>query len=184
AILNQLSENDFYPVISDIHVVSSHQLTERFVEQLSQLAPFGMANEEPVFLVQSKASQVRQIGQEKNHLKVQFKEEGRVFDAIGFQLGHLYPFISNDAILSVVGKLQVKAWDGTRSVQLRLEDMAIDDWQLFDNRWKWIKRSAEPCLQAVENAVLIEQSQEQEILRQVKENREHIDHITYSNKDI
>ncbi|HLR54534.1 MAG TPA: single-stranded-DNA-specific exonuclease RecJ [Pseudogracilibacillus sp.] len=184
AILNQLSENDFYPVISDIHVVSSHQLTERFVEQLSQLAPFGMANEEPVFLVQSKASQVRQIGQEKNHLKVQFKEEGRVFDAIGFQLGHLYPFISNDAILSVVGKLQINEWNGTRTVQMLLEDMAIEDWQLFDNRGKSIKRSAEPYLQAVENAVLIGQSQEQEILKQVKENREHIDLITYSNKDI
>src|SRR5699024_7260417 len=65
-----------------------------------------------------------------------------------------------------------------------LEDMAIEDWQLFDNRGKSIKRSAEPYLQAVENAVIIGQSQEQENLKQVKENREHIDLITYSNKDI
>src|SRR5699024_12431662 len=134
----------------------------------------------------SKASQVRQIGQEKNHLKVQFKEEGRVFDAIGFQLGHLYPFISNDAILSVVGKLQINEWNGTRTVQMLLEGMAIEDWQLFDNREKSIKRRAEPYLQAVGNAVVIGQTREQEILKQVEESREHDDLITYiskSNKD-
>lgn len=181
AIFQQLSENDFYPVISNIHVVSNHQLTERFVNQLGRLAPFGMANEEPVFLVEGKASQIRQIGQKKDHLKIQFKEEGRVFDAIGFQLGHLFPFISEDAALSLVGKLQINEWNGNRTVQMLVEDLAIKDWQLFDERGKPVSRSVEPYLDTVGSAVLAGQSQEH--LKQMRENREHIDVITYSNKD-
>src|SRR5699024_1362789 len=104
--------------------------------EISQLAPFGMSNPKPVFHLKGIPTDVRQIGSLKNHLKFQFKQNGINIDGIGFGIGDLYPHISPQTPVSVIGELSINEWNGMRKPQLVIQDMQITEWQLFDHRGK------------------------------------------------
>lgn len=110
------------------------EMTERLVEQINGFSPFGMGNEEPTFILRDVPTQIRQIGQEQNHLKLQFKTEKKIIDAIGFQIGHVAPLLSVDTDLALAGSLQINEWNGNRTVQMLIKDIAVNEWQLFDYR--------------------------------------------------
>jgi single-stranded-DNA-specific exonuclease len=67
------------------------EITPRFVRILREFAPFGPANMRPTFLTRNVeiAGVPRIVG--KNHLRFKARQNGTVFDAIGFGLGHLLP---------------------------------------------------------------------------------------------
>lgn len=130
-------------------------LTEDLVHKLRALAPFGMGNEEPLFEIRAKPSQVRQIGQNNNHLKLQYKLQDRHIDAIGFQKGNYYYFLSERTELSVVGKLQINEWNGMRTVQILIEDLAVDEWQLFDYRSKQQEKNFIPYLNHYDHNLIV-----------------------------
>jgi single-stranded-DNA-specific exonuclease len=64
-------------------------LTPRFIRILKEFAPFGPSNMRPTFLARNIEIQgsPRIVG--KNHLRFKAKQNGTVFDAIGFGLGDL-----------------------------------------------------------------------------------------------
>jgi len=111
-------------------------INENVIEEISMLAPFGMGNPKPLFQVKSIPSDIRQLGAEKNHLKMQMTENGASIDLIAFQMGELYWKIASHTPVSIVGELGMNEWNGNRKVQLRVEDIQINNWQLFDYRGK------------------------------------------------
>lgn len=64
-------------------------ITPRFVRILREFAPFGPANMRPTFLARGieVAGTPRVVG--KNHLRMKLRQNGAIFDAIGFGLGSL-----------------------------------------------------------------------------------------------
>lgn len=113
---------------------------EHMVDEISQLSPFGMGNPKPLFHVKQTPIDVRQLGAQKNHLKMQMEENGVVLDCIAFQMGHLYWNIAPQSTVSLVGELGINEWNGNRKIQLRVEDIQINEWQLFDYRGKQSSR--------------------------------------------
>lgn len=132
----QLTEEDYKRQIKVSKSISVKDMTEELIHQISMLAPFGIENEEPIFHVKATPTTVRQIGQEKNHLKIQFKENNHAVEALGFGYGHYYYVLSEHTPVSIVGKLQINEWNGIRTVQMMIEDLAMDEWLLFDYRGK------------------------------------------------
>ncbi|MGA9117188.1 MAG: single-stranded-DNA-specific exonuclease RecJ [Bacteroidota bacterium] len=67
------------------------EVTPRFVRILNEFAPFGPGNMRPVFLARDLEvmGTPRIVG--KNHLRFRVRQNGRVFDAIGFGCGELLP---------------------------------------------------------------------------------------------
>lgn len=114
--------------------LSIHELTEQLVHEIEQFAPFGVGNERPIFYVEGVPEQIRQIGQNERHLKLQFKTDDRIVEAIGFQFGHVAPYIAKDSTVSLVGELQINEWNGRTTVQINIFDLAVQEWQLFDDR--------------------------------------------------
>src|SRR5699024_2067381 len=55
---------------------------------------------------------------------------------IGFNMGNLYHHISPQAQVSIVGELGINEWNGNKKAQLVMQDLQIDEWQLFDLRGK------------------------------------------------
>src|SRR5699024_1257031 len=90
--------------------------TESFLQDLEKLATFGMANEQPNFLVEAIPNTVRQIGQQNKHLKMSFNTETNTVEAIGFQFGNHYYFLSEGVPVQLVGKLEINEWNGNTSV--------------------------------------------------------------------
>ncbi|MFC4558923.1 single-stranded-DNA-specific exonuclease RecJ [Virgibacillus kekensis] len=132
----ELSEEDFSQETEISRTIAIPEINEELVNEVKQLAPFGMANPKPVFHINHLPADIRQIGTRKNHLKLQFRDAQRALEGIGFGLGDLYHHISPKTKLSVVGELGINEWNGIRKAQIIIRDMRIDERQVFDHRGK------------------------------------------------
>lgn len=118
------------------HSITVEQMTEELVAEIAKFAPFGMDNERPLFHLEAVPTQVRKLGQEGRHLKLQFKQADRFVEGIGFSFGKYAPLIAENSHVSLVGELQLNEWNGRITVQMNIQDIAVNQWQLFDYRGK------------------------------------------------
>ncbi|WP_026906312.1 single-stranded-DNA-specific exonuclease RecJ [Paucisalibacillus globulus] len=135
-ISQELSSEDFKQEILISKTLELSDVTEELIDDISLLAPFGMANPKPKFTIHSKPVDVRQLGNMKKHLKLLFKDDKYSIEGIAFGMGDLFHCISPNATVSIVGELGINEWNGIRKPQLVVEDMRINEWQLFDHRGK------------------------------------------------
>jgi single-stranded-DNA-specific exonuclease len=132
-----LTGEDFTPLMNVDITCSIDDVSVATIEEMLQLAPFGVGNPKPlVCLEEVSLQQIRKIGSAMNHLKVIFEKEGQVLDAVGFGYGYLADEISPLSTVKVVGELSINEWNGFRKPQLMLKDAAVEEWQLFDFRGK------------------------------------------------
>lgn len=131
-------------------VVDEEDLTIENIEELRQLAPFGTDNPKPTFQMDNVLVQtVRKIGADGTHLKMSVQLNQTSLDTIGFGFGELADRISVNTRLSTVGKLEINEWNGSRKLQLRIEDVAVRGTQCFDYRGTqipetlWSKQNAD-----------------------------------------
>src|SRR5699024_10726458 len=129
------------------------------------------------FHFKSKPSQIRQIGQDKSHLKMQFNKENFRLEAIGFRYGHLFPLLSSNIEVDIVGKLQINEWNGNRTVQLVIEDLAILNWQLFDYRGRKSLSTIQPYISFFDQNLMLGNNPEQ--LKEYIGDRNDITIVTY-----
>ncbi|WP_214842605.1 single-stranded-DNA-specific exonuclease RecJ [Exiguobacterium sp. s150] len=114
-----------------------NDVTLDLIAEINKLAPFGMGNPSPrVVVADARLRDIRQIGRDNSHLKVQLAGDKRELDGIGFGFGHIISEISKMAHVSLMGSLQVNEWNGMRKPQLMIQDMRVDDFQVFDYRGK------------------------------------------------
>ncbi|KMK75722.1 single-stranded-DNA-specific exonuclease RecJ [Alkalihalobacillus pseudalcaliphilus] len=130
-----LSEDDFIPVKQIDLVASVDEISLDIIKQMKSLAPFGVSNPTPkIMLEKAHISEMKKIGSESNHLKLQFNQNGTSLDGIGFHFGYAYDQISVQDQVSAVGTLSINEWNGHIKPQLMIEDIAVTEWQLFDWR--------------------------------------------------
>lgn len=87
--LNQnctLNIEDFYEKVAIDMVLPFSEISEKLVEELRILEPFGMGNEKPLFAVKNaRVSDMRLLGKRKNVLKMRLRDDsGVVLDALRF----------------------------------------------------------------------------------------------------
>ncbi len=153
-VFTQLTDEDFKQVIHISSPITMDLMTEELVQRITSFAPFGMGNEEPNFYFKGKPTQLRQIGQDNKHLKLQFAGQTRI-EAIGFGIGRLYYSISPNSEIEIVGKLQLNEWNGNRTVQILIEDLAVNDWQLLDYRGRKSDSTISPYLHTFSTNTLV-----------------------------
>ncbi|WP_226037008.1 single-stranded-DNA-specific exonuclease RecJ [Aquibacillus saliphilus] len=130
----QLTPDDFKQTLIIDNTVQIEELDVSLISELDKLAPFGMGNPKPLFHIHAVPNEVRQIGNQKNHLKMSIKQSQSQLDSIGFGMGDLYSKISPNAEMDIVGQLEINEWNGKRKVQMLVKDLAITESQLFDHR--------------------------------------------------
>ena len=114
-----LSPEDLTPVLTIDAELFAEELDMDLAATLDRLAPFGMGNPEPVFVLRAARVTDRRILKER-HLKLQLEAGGRRFDAIGFNMAQ---HAEDAPRIDVAFTLQVNEWNGRRSLQLRLRDL-------------------------------------------------------------
>lgn len=130
-----LSEEDFIPFTEADLTCSVADCTVELVEQLERLAPFGIGNRSPKFLLEQVSIQeLRKIGKEGQHLKLVLVQDGVRLDTVGFGQGELAVHIAANAKVDLIGELAINEWNGTRKVQLLLQDIRVNHLQVFDWR--------------------------------------------------
>src|SRR5699024_3686739 len=108
--------------------------------------------------VSGEPTQVRQIGSDKSHLKIQYQTEENQIDVIAFRFGELFNFITNHSELEVVGELSINEWNGNRTVQIIAEDMAVNEKQIFDYRGKKARTNLQPYIDHYEKIIIVEEN--------------------------
>lgn len=115
---------DLVPCIDIESELSLDQIDMRLVNVLKRFAPFGPQNPRPVMA--SKNVEVvgapLQVG--NNHLRFNARQNGRVFDCIGFNLGHLaYRLTPGESNLDMAYVIEENDWRGRKGIQLRIKDL-------------------------------------------------------------
>lgn len=100
--------------------VNLEELTTEFYQQIDSLQPWGIANEEPIFLTEAvNIIEQRIVG--KNHLKLtlsQMVEENTVNKtAIGWRWGEYFPLPKT---VDIAYKLRENQWNGQVNIELEL----------------------------------------------------------------
>ncbi len=138
-----LTEEDLIPLMRADAECRFSEVPVSLIEQLEQLAPFGMGNPTPkIVFTGLQIEDIRTMGKEKQHLKLaltQAQDEVSVsLEAVGFGKGALAELIAPTAKVDAVGELSINEWNGNRKPQLTLQDLRISHLQLFD--WRGISK--------------------------------------------
>jgi single-stranded-DNA-specific exonuclease len=125
--LGEISQDDMTPKLQLDAEIKLDQLNASFFKGLKMLAPFGPNNMRPVFVTKHLeiCGKVNIVG--SNHIKVKFKQNGVVLDAIGYNLAKYIDYFNqegNDINCAYV--LEETKWDGQTTIQMRLKDFEVE----------------------------------------------------------
>lgn len=117
--------------------ISLSELSLETIKSLEKLAPFGMDNKKPIFMLKDfEVKQARTMGQNGAHLKLKLAQGADSFDLVAFNQGHLAQEFQQAQGLELAVSLSVNKWNGQTTLQLMLEDARVQGVQLFDIRSK------------------------------------------------
>ena len=118
-----LSEADLAPVLRVESIVKPDELTLELAEAVQALAPFGLGNPQPLFMVEDALiCESRPVGKEQEHWRFALRAPGTrsgVVAGIGFRLAKAFAdsVLPGDRV-DITGALGVNQWNGTREPQL------------------------------------------------------------------
>jgi single-stranded-DNA-specific exonuclease len=141
-----LSEEHLIPVLQvDVECRISEANVDT-IERLDTLAPFGNGNPAPRVIISGlRVQELRTLGREQQHLKLTLceaaHEQGGSLEALAFGRGSLNGLISTTASMDVIGELSINEWNGTRRAQMIIQDLRVNEVQVFD--WRGTNRPEE-----------------------------------------
>ncbi|QNO15745.1 single-stranded-DNA-specific exonuclease RecJ [Alkalicella caledoniensis] len=104
------------------------ELDLNLIKDINRLKPFGQQNPAPVFRVGNlQVAKFSLVGQQKNHLKVDFKIENMWISSIGFKKSDLVDRIFGKSKISFAGYLDENTYNGTTKLQLRIMDLKDEE---------------------------------------------------------
>lgn len=119
-VSRSLKEED---LLETMHVdceLDSGDITEKLIEELEMLEPFGEGNPEPTFCMREMRVSDARVVAEK-HLKLKFSNDMVILDAIGFGMAH--HGVEREDVLDVAFIPQRDTWRGGGAIQLKLCDL-------------------------------------------------------------
>lgn len=100
------------------------ELNERLAGLLSQLAPFGIGNPEPVFVTTGVQVMDRSLVGGGSHLKLSVRQGSFFAECIGFNLAHLErEIVCSGGDVSLAHIPWLTSWQGKNRLQLKLKDI-------------------------------------------------------------
>ena len=122
-----LTVEDLIPEISLDSYIALNELNEQIVREMDGLAPFGLANPEPLLgardtnIIQSEV-----VG--KNHLKLKIKQKNgqfaagnRMWDGIAYGKGDIHPLNGNGFDIAFIP--YIDEWNGNKNLKLKVKEI-------------------------------------------------------------
>jgi single-stranded-DNA-specific exonuclease len=117
----RLAGLDLRPHIDIDAEVTLSSLSGETVKQIQRLAPFGSGNPVPIFVSRNvEVVDLRCIGSRNEHLSLKLKQEGIVWDAIGFRFGGRAQETTGS--VDIAYNLDIDRWNGAERLRLKLLD--------------------------------------------------------------
>ena len=126
-VSRNITEEQMIPVIKIDTVIFLDEISERFYQIVSRMAPFGPKNMQPVFVSENVyATHAKLLKGE--HLKFTVKQDGTnaSFDAIGFGLGEYIDLVDSGMRFHLAYTVEENDFRGMKSLQLMIKDIKFD----------------------------------------------------------
>lgn len=140
--------------------LSMEDVTIELAEMIEAMRPFGTGNKEPVFLLSDVTlKSIKQIGTNKNHLKLEFGNENQKLTSISFQNGSWAEALTAGMSISTIGNLSINQWQQLRTVQWKLKDIELPEKVCYDWRASSLKpqhMEIKDCLYVVNDEDLVQ----------------------------
>lgn len=121
---NKLTKKDLIPILSIDLELTFKEITPRLYKRLKRLEPHGLGNPRPLFLAEkAEVVEKRLVGNDQQHLKLKLRQENKVFDTIGFDLGNLGKKIEPKDKIDIAYSIEENLWNGRRSLELYIKDL-------------------------------------------------------------
>ncbi|ANE47197.1 hypothetical protein SY83_14030 [Paenibacillus swuensis] len=143
--LNEMAEHwlmadDLLPKLSADMVCGLSEVTLETIQLAESLAPFGMSNPAPRFVLEGlQIREIRTMGKDKQHIKLTLTDpEGKAkpLEALAFNRPQLVHALSSTSRLDLLAELSINEWNGTRKPQIMIQDVRVNQLQIFD--WRGI----------------------------------------------
>lgn len=126
-IEKQLLGKTILPAIEIDAELTVEDIDWELANDLKKMEPFGVGNEEPVFLAKDMiVVEAKIVGNGQKHWKLSLRGENeapKIFDAIGFSLVERFPDLKINDKLDIVFNLAEDEWNGNKKLQLKLIDL-------------------------------------------------------------
>ena len=127
-VSKQITSDQLTPSLYIDAVINLADINQKFYNIITQMAPFGPQNMQPVFLAENvQASNVKLL--KDQHLKFTAKQEGTnvAFDAIGFGLGDYYDLVHCGMKFHLAFTIEENDFRGHKNLQLFVKDIKFDN---------------------------------------------------------
>lgn len=103
------------------------ELSPSFIQSLNKFAPYGYANQKPVFYSKdvTSANGVKILG--NNTLKFRAFQNNFVIDAIGYNLAHKYDICTSGKPFSIVYNIEINTFNDQNTPQLQIKDIRLEN---------------------------------------------------------
>ncbi|WP_420388604.1 single-stranded-DNA-specific exonuclease RecJ [Roseivirga sp.] len=127
-VARQIKDEQLIPSIYIDTSISLEEIDRKFFNIISQMAPFGPQNMQPMFVAENvQASNVKLL--KDQHLKFTAKQEGTnlAYDAIGFGLGEYFDLVNCGLKFHMAFTIEENDFRGQKTLQLFVKDIKFDD---------------------------------------------------------
>ena len=125
AVSETITDDQLTPKINIDKVIDINAVDDKLYRIIKQFAPFGPKNLSPIFISKGvvDSGYGKQVGEDKNHLRVNVKRTKQAISGIGFSMGNFFENIKDNQPFDVCYSIDENEWNGKKSLQLRLRDL-------------------------------------------------------------
>ena len=121
-----LSDGDMTRKIEIDCSLSEKNITVANAKMLSQLEPFGMDNDKPVFSINGMSVvYISAVGADGKHLRLRVEKNGVYMNCIGFSMGAYADTLHQGDVIDAAFSLDINVYQGAENAQLVLKDIKI-----------------------------------------------------------
>lgn len=114
-----LSDDDLVKLIKVDAQFDLDKITIKTVKIFQKLAPFGMANPQPIFLVRGKIYDLRLMGKDSSHLSFWLEDNQKNrLKVVAFSQAHLAKQLKSGQEIEVLANLKIDTWNDNESARL------------------------------------------------------------------
>lgn len=125
---SKLKNKDLTSILEIDCEIKNSEINFDILNEMQKLAPFGVANQRPSFLLRNvEPLFVQQVGKGGDHLKFNLNINGSNFNVIAFRMGSHIDDIRRHRKLDIVFNLENNTWNNRSSLQLQALDFELKE---------------------------------------------------------